>query len=311
MINNTKIILFGGEGFLGKGLQDELDKRDIAFKSIDIMKDSIDLADETCIGKLVDELSDVTHVVLLASKLGAELFNDDSKAEEAYRENVAIAKNVLTAVKQAALRHSKKFSFTYYSSCELFGNVYAESKNQQKPYMISTSKKRYLYSKAKADFEEELKALLKCNDSPLSDVKIIRPFNVYGKGQKRGVAWKMVYDGLTKKEISYAGNTIRTMTSLRLASKLAIDIVLDNRNLDVNVVDERCCITMKTLAKAVQKLLVAYYGINAKLKQLPEDDYIRQRQIGQLQMNADDLLDIMEPDLLKLTDDLSISIRSK
>ena len=301
-------MLFGGEGFLGKGLQDELYKREIAFKSIDIMKDSIDLADETCIGKLVDELLDVTHIVLLASKVGAELFNDDSKAEEAYRENVAIAKNVLTAVKQASLRYSKKFSFTYYSSCELFGNVDAESKNQQKPYMISTSKKRYLYSKAKADFEDELKALLKCNDSPLSDVKIIRPFNVYGKGHKRGVAWKMIYDSLTKKEISYADSTIRTMTSLSLASKLAVDAILDNRNLDVNVVDERCCTTMKTLAKVVQKLLIDKYDIHAKLKQLPEDDYIRQRQIGQLQMNANDLLDIMEPDLLKLIDQLQRNI---
>ena len=198
-MDDFKIMLFGGEGFLGKGLQDELDKRDIAFKSIDIMKDGIDLADETCIGKCVEELSDVTHVVLLASKVGAVLFNDDSKAEEAYKENKAIAKNVLTAVRQAALRYNKKFSFTYYSSCELFGNVDLKSKDESKPYIISTSKKRYLYSKAKADFEEELKALLKCNDSPLSDVKIIRPFNVYGKGQKRGVAWKMIYDGLTKK----------------------------------------------------------------------------------------------------------------
>ena len=55
-------------------------------------------------------------------------------------------------------------------------------------------------------------------------------------------------------------------------------------------------------------MLAAYYGINAKLKQLPEDDYIKQRQIGQLQMNADDLLDIMEPDLLKLADQLQRDI---
>ena len=301
-------MLLGGEGFLGKGLQNELEKRQVAFKSIDITKDNIDLADETCIGKCIEELLDVTHVVLLASKIGAVLFNDDSKAEEAYKENKAIAKNVLAAVKQAALRYNKKFSFTYYSSCELFGNVDLKSKDESKPYIISTSKKRYLYSKAKADFEDQLKALLKCNDSPLSDVKILRPFNVYGKGQKRGVAWKMIYDGLSKKEISYADNTIRTMTSLSLASKLAVDAVLDNRSLDVNVVDERCCTTMKTLAKVVQKLLIDKYNIHTNLKPLPEDDYIKQRQIGQLQMNVDNLLDIMESDLLKLADQLQRDI---
>lgn len=179
-MDETKILLLGGDGFLGKGLQDELKARKLKFKSLDI-KDC-DLASADSINFCANKLEDITHVVLLASKLGATLFNNDLQAEDAYQTNKAIADNTLVALQKASVAYGRSYSLTYYSSCELFGNIPSEeayvSLSAYNPIM---SKKRYLYSKAKIDAETAFKTCCKKHPKTISDVKIVRPFNVYGK----------------------------------------------------------------------------------------------------------------------------------
>lgn len=77
-----KILLFGGDGFLGQGLQEELKLRDIQFKSID--KNDFDLTDYSNLNKCIDELNDISHIVILASKIGVDIFNNDAISASNY-----------------------------------------------------------------------------------------------------------------------------------------------------------------------------------------------------------------------------------
>lgn len=79
MNDGVKVLLLGGDGFLGRGLQAELVARGVAFTSLDI--GNADLEDCMCIPACIEALQDVTHVAVLASKVGAELFT--SKPVEA------------------------------------------------------------------------------------------------------------------------------------------------------------------------------------------------------------------------------------
>ena len=67
-----KVILFGGSGFLGQGLQEEFRNRNIDFKSID--KEDYDLINYKNLDKCIEDLKNISHVVILASKIGANLF---------------------------------------------------------------------------------------------------------------------------------------------------------------------------------------------------------------------------------------------
>ena len=58
----------------------------------------------------------------------------------------------------------------------------------------------------------------------------------------------MLCDGMFSKAIIYSENTVRTFTSLREASKRAVDVILAPGSADIDLVDKRCCMTMKTLA---------------------------------------------------------------
>lgn len=62
----------------------------------------------------------------------------------------------------------------------------------------------------------------------ISHFKILCPFNVYGKGQARGVIYDMIESALKRNEISFSDDTTRTFTDVELASKLAVDAILSD-----------------------------------------------------------------------------------
>ena len=67
-----KILLLGGSGFLGSGVQEQLEAKKLSVKSLDIS--DFDLADSKASASLVAELEDVDCIVALAAKLGIKLF---------------------------------------------------------------------------------------------------------------------------------------------------------------------------------------------------------------------------------------------
>ena len=97
------------------------------FKSLDI--EDYDLADLTKqqSSELALLMRDYTHIVLLASKLGTDLFNDISTAFPNARANSRIAHSVHDAMLVSACKYGSKFDYTYYSSSELFWTLKSPS----------------------------------------------------------------------------------------------------------------------------------------------------------------------------------------
>ena len=71
-MKTTDILLLGGNGFLGSGLKDEFSRRGMHFRSIDI--DELDLSSGDAHVILKTMLKDVSHVVILAAKIGRVIF---------------------------------------------------------------------------------------------------------------------------------------------------------------------------------------------------------------------------------------------
>ena len=92
------ILLLGGNGFLGSGLQDEFRQRNIIFKSVD--KEDYDLINYANIYRCVEDLKDTTHVVVLASKVGIDLFNTNPVPASKY--NSLIHNFIIDAIKASS-----------------------------------------------------------------------------------------------------------------------------------------------------------------------------------------------------------------
>ena len=75
----TNVLLIGGDGFLGKGLQAELSARNVNFTSIDKTQyDMTKAPDADDFGLLEPFFNDATHIVMLAAYVGAKLFNSSA-----------------------------------------------------------------------------------------------------------------------------------------------------------------------------------------------------------------------------------------
>jgi len=110
------VLLLGGDGFLGQGLQKEFNHRDIQYRSLDI-KD-LDLHDAKNIPRLPEMLEHFDNIVMLASKLGVKLFELDPINAANY--NKQIYDNIISTIKLTSQRFKKSFNVTYYSTSEVF-----------------------------------------------------------------------------------------------------------------------------------------------------------------------------------------------
>lgn len=292
------ILLLGGDGFLGLGLQKELNQQNIYYVSLD--KKDYDFHKEITIAQLTDKLKDFDNIVILASKIGAKLFETDAVNSADY--NRRIHQNIISAIELAALKYNKIFSVTYYSTSEIFGS---QSKidsyiTDSSEYHFDFSTSRHLYSYVKWQAEQELFKLNSEHPEIVSSVKIIRPFNIYGRNQKRGVIYDMIKSTMTENKIYYSADTTRTMTDIDLASRMSVDVILSNRNLKLNVVDPRCSITMKTLAEVIKHSL----KIACELIEIPADASIHYRTVSVLNSDIEQLSQIMSPHILELAEQI-------
>ena len=73
------VLLIGGDGFLGKGLQSELSARNICVTSIDKTQyDMTKTPDDAAFDMLDGYFRAATHVVMLAAYVGSKLFNSSA-----------------------------------------------------------------------------------------------------------------------------------------------------------------------------------------------------------------------------------------
>lgn len=268
----TKVLLLGGEGFLGSGLKEELSERGIRFKSIDY--DDMDLESSSCIEPLVSELEKTTHVVLLAAKIGRILFR--LKPVESAFANKMIFDNVMKAIDAANTRYGRKYDFTFYSTSEIFGSVGKTDmitlQSKPRPLMLKTPRKAYANQKFMS--EKYLKRILD-SETLFSRLKIIRPFNVSGKHQRRGVVYDMIYDALKTHHMWYSTDTTRTITSADYAKRLSVDAIMSEERLVECNLSENITVSMETLAETIRDVIG---DKTITLVKRPPDKEIRFRQ---------------------------------
>ena len=301
-----KVILFGGNGFLGQGLQEELRNRNIDFKSID--KEDYDLANYKNLNKCIENLKDVSHIVILASKIGANLFISDPVTSAKYNEQ--IHKFIYDAIVFASKKYSKSYNVTYYSTSETYGSLDSidDIITENTPYDFIKGHNRYLYSYVKYQAESDYMKLNYEHPEIVSSIKIIHPFNIYGKNQKRGVVYDMIRTALSKKTISYSNDTTRTMTGLKLASKLSVDSILSNKNHHINIADNRCSLSMKSLAYIIKDVL-NLNDVNI-ISCLP-DKFIQYRHTSKPDTNIELAKEVMRDEILELANQIKQEIEDE
>lgn len=290
------ILLLGGNGFLGKGLQEVMKAQNDTVKSVDI--NDYDLSDSANIDKIVEDLKDIQRVVILAAKLGVKLFETDGI--NAANHNHRVFDNIFEAIKIASKKYYHKFSVIYYSTSEVYGSLKYPACiiTPMTPVRTEFNTIRSNYSKEKLEDEEKLMTAYK--DGLLSSCTIIRPFNISGKNQKIGVLYSMVKDALTKNTISYNRNTTRTITGIDEASMCCyLHIKYCPTNV-YNIANDKCSLYMKTLAEIVAEVL----ELNVGFIELPEDTEIQYRHVSSPDQFVGLAKNILRPHILQLKEEI-------
>ena len=295
-----KILLLGGSGFLGSSVQEQLAAKKLSVKSLDIS--DFDLADSKAAASLAAELEDADCIAVLAAKLGIKLFAESPVSAAAA--NHAIDQNVLAALKAASKKYSKKYNVTYFSSSELYGSMKSENDliSDATEYNFNIPTDRQLYAKMKYEAEVAFKDELDSEDSALNFFKVLRPFNVYGKNQKRGAVFEMVKSAIADNEICYSADTTRTFTDISFFSEEAAKMIVAEKSYNKNIADARCTLHMKTVARIVNDVL----SLDCRLVEMPADNLVQYRQVSPLNTDYEEVKQIMAPHIL----DIAKQIRS-
>lgn len=256
-----KVLLLGGDGFLGKPIQRELASRKIRFKTVDICDYNLEL--DSAQSFLVNDLKDTTHVVVLASKLGAKLF--DTSPFIPTISNISILKNIALALSVAHTMYNLSYDVTFYSTSEVYGSLKSEDDflGDHPDVKFDVNCVRSLYAQTKLLGETLFRSLQKTG--AVSRLKVLHPFNVTGSGQIRGVVYEMIRSALDCGQIKYAKDTTRTITDLNYATLKSIDAILSKEDCSINIVENEHSLTMKALAEAV-KIALESVGICSGLE---------------------------------------------
>ena len=302
----TNVLLIGGDGFLGKGLQAELSARNVNFTSIDKTQyDMTKAPDADDFGLLEPFFNDATHIVMLAAYVGAKLFNS-SAAKPAAAANSKMTQVFLQLLTYYSQKFGKSFDVTYYSTSEVYGSM--ESRDdfiteETTPHGIPHFP-RFRYAYNKFETEQLLRLQQLSHPDMILHLKVLRPFNVYGKGQTRGVIYDMICSALKDNMIPFSDDTTRTFTDIELASKAAVDTILSNQNELKNVADPRNSLTLEAVAHIVNNVL----GSDCKFTRLEPDPYIRYRQVSNIDTDISMSTEIMRPHILALRDEIVKSL---
>lgn len=266
-------LLVGGDGFIGTNLKNEMVARGMQIKSID-RKDG-DFSNS--IDVMVDYMKDSTHVLFLASELGAKLFNNSPL--EPFVNNMKLINNFCCAVSHVFSQYNRKLDVSWFSSSEIFNSTDSKTVITNDTYAkLDLCNCRTMYSVAKVTGELLFTDMY--NNHMINSLNIFRLFNVSGKNQRRGVLFEMIHSAVTNNSIEYSDETTRTITSARYAVDEMLKIINTNTDgvVSANIAEDRNSMYMKDLAMIVKDTLECC-GIckNIKMIKNPPDKYIQYR----------------------------------
>lgn len=172
---NKRILVTGAEGFIGKYLLDELENRGVEYLATDVISEEIvqkgnyrkvSLLHKEEIRKVVRDYQPDVVVHLAAIALVTH-----ENIPEIYEVNVCGTENLLSVL---AEEQKNKTRVVLMSTAGVYGNQDAEFYDESLPYKPSN---HYSFSKMITEYlSKEYEELL--------DIKIVRPFNIIGTGQK-------------------------------------------------------------------------------------------------------------------------------
>jgi nucleoside-diphosphate-sugar epimerase len=268
-----KILLVGGDGFIGKNLYEQLRKCGKNVLSIDKKYEDLRYSNK----KLINKLTTTTDVFILASEVGAKAFN--TNPIELYQNNKLILENVYNAIKYIYEKYNRKLNVSWFSTSEIYGNIDKTAFiTDNTTIKLDLNNKRSLYSIVKIIGEYLFTDLYHCGY--INSLNVYRLFNISGKYQQRGVLYDMVKSAIDTKSIYFCDKTTRTITSIKYAIKTIIETARSNKNgiQNINIHEERNSLYLKDLAKIVKNTIEDEYNIkNIKLIKKPVDNFIQYR----------------------------------
>jgi UDP-glucose 4-epimerase len=250
----VKIVVTGGNGFIGQHIVKELASRGFEVISFDLVTPA-EIVDgvKYLIGTVMDTFTmckifkGCDAVFHLAAILGVK--RADSQLLRCLTINIEGTKNVL----EAAVMSGVPYVFLT-SSSEIFGDVNMEKVGEKDQF---NPKSGYAISKLAA--ESYLKGF---NAEYDLEFNIVRFFNIYGPGQVAEFVVprfiKMAQNGIAPK-IYGEGNQIRSFCHISDAARAAVDVFQDKRgrNETYNIGNDLEPITIRDLATKVIKTVGA------------------------------------------------------
>lgn len=171
---NKKVLITGSEGFIGKYLVRELEKRQIQYLRTDMVDmgetsnnyRKVSLLDKEGLRNIIREYQPDVVVHLAAIALVTH-----ENIPEIYEVNVCGTENLLSILKDECAKNTRVILM---STAGVYGNQNVELYDETLPFNPAN---HYSYSKMLVEYMSRL------YDADL-DIKIVRPFNIIGTGQK-------------------------------------------------------------------------------------------------------------------------------
>lgn len=274
-----KVIVLGGNGFLGSNFVEKLSANKISYAILDYAT-GCDLSTNDGQNKLANELSSIKSddidIVMMAAQLGSTLFNQTPL--DPFHKNLAINMKCLDTFLSIVNQSSKKLHVSFFSTSEVYGNI-EDPSNIKNNLSISIDPQysRSLYAQEKLLMETQLHYFRDIN--VINTLRIFRPFNISGKHQKRGVVYEMVKSLMKYNAIYYSNGQSREITFVDYATDFIYSNII-NRIEGTFDITQKNHIYLKDLAYCIKNCASKYDQSfsNASIKPLPNNnDYIKNR----------------------------------